>query len=119
MADAHSIQTVQAHVKAKESMNLLLEKAVAKLGDIIDSGRSESAVEKACIDVLHMAGLKPTDKLEVNKRQVDHLVLTDITGEDEEGDYDDTDDEDFDDDDIVRMAQRLINPEAPGDELCG
>lgn len=110
LADEHAMQTVKVHAQAEQKLQGLIDEAVEQLSWLMCSSKSESVKEKAALDILHLAGLKPKERHEVEQKSTDHLVLTDLGGMDMT-DYDDDDDDDDGLDDYD-AEDEAVNPSA-------
>jgi len=108
LADLHAVSTMQVHAEAKQEFDNLVMRAVKRLEYLMDNATSENVQEKAAIDILHLAGLKPIDKAEVTERHVEQLVMVDPTMPDTES-FDDPEDIGiFHTDNIISQAQSAL-----------
>lgn len=115
LADAHAMQTIQAHANAEAKLTDAIDSAVDRLSFLMANAKSETVQEKASLDILHLAGLKPKDKVDITQNTIDHLVMTDPTAipdewddEDIDDDEDDIDGSDINDDDVMAEVRRIM-----------
>lgn len=113
LADLHAVSTMQVHAEAKQEFDNLVMRAVKRLEYLMDNATSENVQEKAAIDILHLAGLKPIDKAEVTERHVEQLVMVDPALPDTEM-FDDPEDMGiFHTNNIISQAQDALYGDDP------
>ena len=108
LADLHSISTMQVHADAEQKFNSLVSRASDRLEYLMENAKSENVQEKAAIDILHLAGLKPIDKSEVTERHVEQLVMIDSTIPETEVIESDEEVDIFGHDDVLHQAQNVL-----------
>lgn len=78
---------LKTHESVRHEIDNAVLAAIKKLAHLAENAKSEQVQEKACLDIVHLGGYKPVERLDVNQTKTDHLVLIDPEGSDDGEDY--------------------------------
>lgn len=91
LADVHSVETMKVHAEARQAFDNLVMDATDRLKYLMTESRSESVQAKCALDIIHLAGLKPADKHEIEGRHTEILSFVDPSQDSEDYTFDEDD----------------------------
>ena len=94
LSDAQAIETVKVKAKAEARLTEVTMSAIDHLVDLSENSKSETVQMNAALQLIHLGGLKPIDRLEIDQNTTEQLIWVDpSTQDDEDEDFGDSEDE--------------------------